>query len=165
METTETPLVELQQLEDDVRRSDGDGLHARWKSGRRLLALKIGKQLPKGVLEELAAKLGVARAEINARMKFASKYSEAELSAAIIKFPTWHAMTHAGLTDAPRVPKTARDADSKHEENRLRRVLEIVKSIEPADLKDDELIGAIDTEVQRLWNQFRILNGNQKAVA
>ena len=67
-------VAEMRRLEEAVKTSDGDGIRARWQSGRKLLELRAGKRrLPNGVLEKLVEDLGVSQSELNARMKFAEK--------------------------------------------------------------------------------------------
>jgi hypothetical protein len=90
-------------LEDVVIKSDGEGLRARWESGRYMLTLRKGKQLPNGLRDLLAKELGIGGSELTARMKFAEKYpSEQEVTDAIGKFKSWYAITQQALTDTPR---------------------------------------------------------------
>lgn len=167
--TREIPLAELQQLEDAVRKSDGDGLRARWESGRCLLPLKKGKQLPKGVLDELAKALGVVRSEINARMRFASKYStETKLSTVIESFRTWSDIKKHALTTAPRAAKATPDtgtgeADTNHARKDLQRAIETIDNIDGALLGegDQGLLVALGEAVRRLRESVVFL----KAVA
>jgi hypothetical protein len=107
METWE----EMQRIEEVIHKSDGDGVRARWESGRYMLALKKGKQLPAGVLNELAEKLDVHRSELGARMKFATKCpTENELSMMIESYGTWSSIKKYGLTTTPRTSAKADDA-------------------------------------------------------
>jgi hypothetical protein len=90
-------------LEDVVIKSDGEGLRARWESGRYMLTLRKGKQLPNGLRDLLAKELGIGGSELTDRMKFAEKYpSEQEVTDAIGKFKSWYAITQQALTDTPR---------------------------------------------------------------
>ncbi len=147
---------EMRRLEDAVQKSDGEGLRARWESGRYMLALRKGKQLPPGVLGELATNLDVHRSELTARMKFASKFpSEAKVTKAISKFRTWYEIKQNALTDKPR-PKdgaTAKDdRDLQPSTRSLRRVLEIVKDLDAAtfDERDQRLLVKIEASILRL---------------
>ena len=91
IDTESATWQEVRRLEEAVHKSDGDGVRARWDSGRYMLTLKKGKQLPRGVLNQLAKTLDVSRAEVTARMKFATKFpTEDELPDVIRKFPTWY---------------------------------------------------------------------------
>jgi hypothetical protein len=150
---TETE-TELRRIEETVKRSDGDGLVARWESGRYMNTLKVGKkQLPKGLLAELVAKLGFRRAEVNARMKFAAKFTDGELADVIGKFPTWYDITHKALTKTPRAARTSSDeADSKQARKGLQRAIETIAEIDAALLgeSDRELLAALDAAVRRL---------------
>lgn len=105
-ETWDAEITELRRLEEPVHKSEGDGVRARLESGRYLLTLKKGKQLPDGLLARLS-KEKFGRTEIEARMKLAEKCpTDAELTDFIGKFPTWYSITHGGLTKKPRGKKT-----------------------------------------------------------
>lgn len=154
---------EMGRLEGVIRQTDGDGLRARWESGRFMLTLKKGKQLPRGVLDALTTKLNVSRAELTARMKFATTFStDEELANAVRKFRTWHEIVQNGLTTNPRVEETdegegedqeEEDAANKCDQSRqLRRVLAVVEDIDPATLDegDLELLAQIAEGVRRV---------------
>jgi hypothetical protein len=104
---------EMRRLEEAVRVSDGQNIRARWESGRYMLTLRDGKkQLPPGMLDELARTVGVVRSELGARMRFAEKYStEEELSTAVETFRTWTDIRQRGLTDTPRVEEQEQETD------------------------------------------------------
>jgi hypothetical protein len=144
----EPDVNELRTLEDAVRTSDGDGLRARWQFGKCMLQMRDGKRLADGVLAQLATELGVHRSELSARMKFAEKYDEAELSNVIRKYKTWFAIKQHALTVQPR--KKARRAASKA--LNLRTFVDVLKTMEPDDLSDEEraVLEEIATEVKRL---------------
>jgi hypothetical protein len=78
-----------------------------------MLTLRDGKkQLPPGMLDELARTVGVVRSELGARMRFAEKYStEEELSTAVETFRTWTDIRQRGLTDTPRVEEQEQETD------------------------------------------------------
>ena len=59
---TDVWMATLQKFEAEINKSEGDGLRARWESGRRLLSLKKGRQLPKKVLDVLVVHLKRFRA-------------------------------------------------------------------------------------------------------
>lgn len=172
----ETWQEEMQRIEEVIHKSDGDGVRARWESGRYMLTLKQGKkQLPKGVLDELAEKLDVSRSELTARMKFAAKYTtDAELTDVIREFRTWFAITHEALTDTPRIAGHA-DADdagdddqhADHDDNDndklakadhrrarrdLLRTIKVIEEIDPTTLNegDQDLLAQLAQVVERL---------------
>jgi hypothetical protein len=105
-------VAELRRLEEPVQKSEHDGVRARWESGRYMLTLrKRRKQLPHGLLNELAEKIGVVRSELGARMKFAEKYpTEEKVSTAIESVHSWSDIKQRGLTDKPH--DSSRSAES-----------------------------------------------------
>lgn len=148
---------ELRQIEDAIRRSDGDSLRARWRSGQCLLSRREGKRLPNGVRELMEGELGLHRTEITARMKFAEKFSdEAALANVISQFASWFDLKQRGLKnspaddrvvgDGPEAEQHAEAEPSKGVTTRrrsvtpsLRRMLEFLEDIESADLRDTDL--------------------------
>jgi len=141
---------EIRRLEEAVNKGDGDGLRARWASGRYMLTLKNGRKLlPRGTLGGLAKELGVHRSELSARMKFGQKYpTEEQLSNVIRQFPTWYELKRKALTDNPRQT----DADDKPGNSKLRRALGLVEGIDPATLGDDDdtLLKMLEASIRRL---------------
>ncbi len=97
-------IADLRRLEDDITKAEGDGLHARWASGRYMLKLREDKKLlPRGVRKTLTKDLGVHPSELTARMKFAATFpTDEELADGISKFKSWYAITHQALTTTPR---------------------------------------------------------------
>lgn len=90
-------------LDKRVDAAEGDGIFARWEFGRELLAERVGKQLPKGRLDEIAKAIGKSRQEIGHRLKFASDYrTEIEVSNAIRNFGSWFAIVNR--PQAPQAP-------------------------------------------------------------
>jgi hypothetical protein len=149
---------EMRRLEDAVQKSDGEALRARWASGRYMLDLRKGKQLPRGVLGELAGKLGVHRSELTARMKFASKFpSEAKVAEAISKFRTWYEIKQNALTDKPRKQKRPTASADQRGAHHLRRVLEIFERIDSAELGEAEyaLLLEIEEGIKRIKQAVR----------
>ena len=74
------------QIADGVRES----LRNRWEFGKLMLAKRKGKQLPNGMLDELAEITGRSRAELGFRMQFAERYpTEDEVSRALETFTSW----------------------------------------------------------------------------
>lgn len=67
-----------------------ESIRDRWEFGRLMLAMRKGKQLPKGVLDGLAEATGKSRSELGKRMLFAARYpTEDELGTAIPTFESW----------------------------------------------------------------------------
>jgi hypothetical protein len=108
-------------------------------------------------------------------MKFAEKYpTEEELSNAVRKFPTRHAMTQKGLTTTPRVdeqgtedvatdpggdePQTSESAHRRVQKD-LQRALTTVENIEATAVHVDdlELLTRISAAIQRLQEAVEYL--------
>lgn len=110
----------MPDLEAKVREGATAAIRARWESGRAMNNLKgNNKQLPKGVLaawsEELTA-LGftaASKSELGYRMMFAKKFpTEADVSNAVRKFGSWHAITQEALYNTrPDIPKPGRSSE------------------------------------------------------
>jgi len=107
-------IASLRKLERRVNVSETEGLRARWEFGRKLLQRRVGKLLPRGVLDEVATAVGVSRQELGFRMQFAERFdSEDELSNAVRKFGTWHAIAQEALsTKPPQITVTEPAAES-----------------------------------------------------
>jgi N6-adenosine-specific RNA methylase IME4 len=89
------------RLEAKIAKSEGEGIRARWEFGRWLLAQRVGKQLPNGLLDQLVEVTGTSRQELGYRMRFAERYATAdELANAVGNFGSWHAMVNTGLRGA-----------------------------------------------------------------
>lgn len=74
------------QIADGVRES----LRNRWEFGKLMLAKRKGKQLPNGMLDELAEATGKSRSELKYRMQFAERYpTEDEVARALATFTSW----------------------------------------------------------------------------
>jgi hypothetical protein len=115
-----TLVASLRQLDTSINSGEDMSVRLRWDYARRILAYYLPpdterKQLPKGVLDQLAGELGVCRAEVGARMKFARMYdTDEKLSTVIESFPlsgrgaaSWSAIKQHALSDTTRtgVPK------------------------------------------------------------
>jgi 16S rRNA G966 N2-methylase RsmD len=97
------------ELDRKVDTAEGDGIMARWEFGREVLAERVGKQLPKGRLDEIAAAIGKSRQEIGRRLIFASRYpTREEVSHAVRTFGSWHDIAEA-MTLNPRIGADDRD--------------------------------------------------------
>lgn len=68
----------------------GESIRDRWEFGKLMLAQRKGKQLPNGVLDELAERTGKSRAELKFRMQFAERYpTEDEVARALATCTSW----------------------------------------------------------------------------
>lgn len=78
------------ELERRITVAEIDAVLARWQFGRALLGERVGKQLSKGRLAEVAAAVGRSESELRQRMWLASRYeSEAEVVSALEAFGSW----------------------------------------------------------------------------
>jgi|SRR5215831_2010472 len=90
--------AELLELDHRVDEAEGEGIRARWEFGRGLLRQRVGKQLPAGLLDELADLTGKSRQELGYRMRFAERFpSEAEVANAIGNFGSWYRIVNEAL--------------------------------------------------------------------
>jgi hypothetical protein len=154
------------KAEDELRHGESIGLLARWKSGQQMSTLKRGrKQLPPGVVKELAAALERDPSEVRARMKFAELYrTEEEVSHVVRELGSWHQIRKHGLknrrqeadgtvTDAEPVTETAptTTAESSYSHS-LQRVLDFIENIDSAELtqRDLELLAQVANRTHRL---------------
>lgn len=98
------PLGRFVELDAAVDRAEGEGILARWEFGREVLARRVGKQLPKGLLDEIASAIGKSRQEVGRRALLAIRYPTLEeVSHAVRKFGSWHEIVEEGLTATPRI--------------------------------------------------------------
>lgn len=92
------PLGRFVELDRAVDRAEGEGILARWEFGRVVLAERVGKQLPKGRLDEISAAIGKSPTEVKYRALFASRFpSREEVVNAIDYFGSWYEIVNAGL--------------------------------------------------------------------
>src|SRR5215831_18056309 len=94
----------LRGLEARIAVSDATGIQARWEFGQALLAQRVGKQLPAGLLARVCADVGVSRSELQKRVRFAERYpTDVEVRNAVAQFGSWHRIVaDALLSPAPR---------------------------------------------------------------
>ena len=93
------------QVDAAVQRAEAarDELHARWESGKEMLAERKGKQLPKGRLDELVEASGKGVRELQYRMQFAEQYpTEDKVRMAMQTFPSWVQVKKSLPKDSPR---------------------------------------------------------------
>lgn len=86
------------EIEDQISKAEGTGIHARWRFGTKLNEEKPGKQLPNGRLQEVAGEVGRSSREIQRRMQFSDEYpTEKEVRHAVSHFGSWHEIVAHGL--------------------------------------------------------------------
>lgn len=144
---------ELHKIEERIASSEGDGLRARWESGKELALGRHGKQLPAGMLDKLAAELGASRQELQARMKFADKFqTNKEVSDAIRHFPSWFRVTHEALRTKPK-PKAAEELSGAS--LTIRRFAKELTRMSPADLTraDREQLAVIGQYISVMFTE------------
>jgi hypothetical protein len=129
----QTLVEKLRRLDDSINANENTSISARWQYGRsicvyhELRPFGEKKQLPKGVLKQLASELDVHLSDVSARMKFARMYdTEEKLSTVIESFRSWFAIKQHALSDTTRtsVPK----------KTPLQRALDLIRDIEPDTL-------------------------------
>lgn len=99
------PLGRFVELDRAVDQAEGAGIVARWEFGREVLAERVGKQLPKGRLEEIAATIGKSITEVKYRALFASQYrSQEEVVNVVDHFKSWHEVVNTALSSKPIPP-------------------------------------------------------------
>jgi hypothetical protein len=82
---------DLRDADSRVDAAEGEGFYARWEYGQALLRRRIGKQLPKGLLDEEARKTGKSRTELKYRAQFAERFpTEVEVANALATYGSWH---------------------------------------------------------------------------
>lgn len=149
----------LLKLEAQINQGDGDSIRARWESGRRLLWLKKGRQLGKGVLEQLVFDFKVHRSELTARMKFAQKFPTAEqVTEVIATYRTWFGIKQQALTDKPRGPR------KQPTKSPLARIYVLIQEIDGASLtpEDETLLEAIQSGLNRLSRALDYLHAERE---
>jgi len=140
------------KFEERINGDEQDAMQARWDCGKYLLEQRVGKQLPKGFLDNLCKEIGVGRSELTKRAKFAEKFpTEKEVRNAVTHFPAWREMVSKGLTDKHAIPKP------KHIDLLgWRRSLKELKALRAADLKETDwkLIDAAQEQISRLYDEL-----------
>jgi hypothetical protein len=96
----------LRALEERIVANEGDSIQARWEFGNELLKLRVGKQLPNGLIAEIVKTRNISRAEINHRMRFAERCpTAAEVATAVDTYQSWSQIRRRVLPDNPRPPQ------------------------------------------------------------
>jgi hypothetical protein len=86
------------EVDHRIAGADADGLRARWDFGRMLLAERVGKKLPPGRLDEIAAGVGKSHQELQFRMQFAERFPDEDaLSNAVRQYSSWHRIVAQAL--------------------------------------------------------------------
>ena len=92
------------ELDRAVDRAEDDGIMARWEFGREVLAERVGKKLPTGRLDAIAAAIGKDIREVQRRAAFAALYLTPEsLRHAVTQYGSWHSIVEDALTVNPRL--------------------------------------------------------------
>jgi hypothetical protein len=131
----QTLVADLKQLENRINTNEHEAIFARWDCGRRILKFYATgrKQLANGLLDAIAAELGVCRAEVGARIKFARKFPKPdEVSTLVETYKSWSAIRQQALSDKHR-------ASSNVETRPLQRAWALVRNIDPVTLDDRDL--------------------------
>ncbi len=76
-----------------------------------MLRRRVGKQLPKGLLDEECEKTGKSRSELQLRVRFAERVSEDEVCNAVTQFGSWHAIVNTALAN-PRPEPVAKSVNA-----------------------------------------------------
>lgn len=98
-EVLDLGIARLVHLDQAVDAAEGEGLRARWEFGRDLRDRRVGKQLPKGLLDEVAQATRKSPTELRYRMLFAEKFdTEAKVINAVDDFGSWHAIVNDALS-------------------------------------------------------------------
>jgi hypothetical protein len=147
-------LEDLKRLEHEIATTERPSILARWHSGRKIAALYAPhrKQLPNGLLDAIAAELGVVRSEIGFRVKFAKKFpTESEVSTVVESCRSWTAIRQWALTDTPRQKSNTSDP--------LHRAFKLVEAIdaETRDERDLRLIANFIDYLTRLSSSIATL--------
>lgn len=89
-------IKELARIEQSVRASDGEAILARWDFGRMVIDQREGKQLPKGLLGDICAQVGISQMEVSRRARVAEHYDRTELKHQCLSSgPTWVEVVNA----------------------------------------------------------------------
>jgi hypothetical protein len=145
---------EFQRIEERIKASDGDALEARWECGRKLLAERHGKKLPKGLLDNIREEIGVSRSELQYRIQFAEKYSTGEqLSNAIRQYPSWYRMVKEGLRQSVRSKRPVRPPERTKIRLLLREFRKAIHAVHRADLTEADL-----KTLDAIWDELARIN-------
>ena len=100
------------RLEAQIAGSDVEGIRARWEFGRWLLSQRVGKKLPAGLLDQLAAATGQSRTELQYRVRFAERYPDEDaLCNALHNHSSWHAVINDALAATPKADPGSEETD------------------------------------------------------
>jgi hypothetical protein len=103
-----------EQATDNVRES----LRDRWEFGKRMLAERKGKQLPKGRMADLVKATDKSQRELSYRMQFAEAYpTEEQVCTAMQTFKSWRQVKNKlSKPPDPAKPKPAPKPHARHDE-------------------------------------------------
>lgn len=95
------------RLEAQIGENENRAIRVRWEFGHWLLAQRVGKQLPHGLLDQLVEATGKSRSELQYRVQFAERYpTEDELSTAVDTYGSWFELRCA-LVERPHVSRNS----------------------------------------------------------
>jgi hypothetical protein len=98
------------ELDAEIDNAEDAGIRARWQFGRTLLMERVGKKLPKGRLDAIAAEIGKSRSEIKTPMRFASRFdTESALDNAVVQYGSWHEIVNDALSPGAHVGNNSGD--------------------------------------------------------
>ncbi len=96
-DVAEAVVEMLVEIDVRVDAAEDTGIQTRWLFGK-LLVEHYGERLPHGVLDELSARTGKHRKELQRRHVFAKQCPDEEkLRHAVSQFPSWHQIVAHGL--------------------------------------------------------------------
>jgi hypothetical protein len=119
----ETVISDLAPIQERITGHETKSIEARWEFGGRLLEMRVGKQLPRGLRADVTRRFDIENSEITRRMKLAEKFKTVEeVIGACEKYGgAWREIIRQELTEAAQqVPSTW----GKRAELRLHKLVE-----------------------------------------
>ena len=95
-----------------------------------MLAQRKGKKLPTGMLDELVARTGKSRSELQYRMQFAERYTENEMSNALDNWESWREVIQSLPKNQPTAPRRRKPRPAPKRDNPV--VTEVINEMENA---------------------------------
>jgi hypothetical protein len=144
-------LAELDPHEKRIRAGETDSIEARWEFGQILLKQRVGKQLPRGMRSDIAAKFDLEASEITRRMQLAEKFAtRAEVMDACIRRGSWRRIIAEELTKSSRPRKIA--AWAEHAKAKLDRLMAAAGE---SDERHDALVALLRDALRTLGGDAR----------
>lgn len=151
MTTTNDPdmLLELGDIQQRIAKSETDSIMARWEFGQVLVKQRLGKQLPRGVRDQVKDVFSLESSEITRRMKLAETFSSRkQLEAACERCGgSWRRMIREELT------KAARQTDDVAWGERMKWRLDKIKQEATDAGHQDELIALLESTLRALKSE------------